>query len=461
MPEAKAPPGQCTAFGGLLVVAASALILLSAAIAVAEPEFRLVWSDEFEGPEIDLTKWTHEVNAWGGGNNELQFYTARPENSFIEDGKLVIRAIRETYTGVDERDGVVRTRNYTSARLNTRYKGDWLYGRFEVRAKSPRGQGLWPAAWMLPTDFDYGGWAASGEIDILEIRGDNTNEVLFSLHYGGPWPQNTYTTGSIQTPDVADDFHTYAIEWVPGEIRWFFDGELVQTRTSWWSTGGPFPAPFDRRFHFLLNLAVGGNFLQDPPPNPTYFPQDFVIDYVRVYEWTGGEGPPTSTPFHGEPFELPGRLQVQDYDLGGQGVAYFDTTPANLGGAYRPSESVDLEACTDVGGGFNLGWVAPGEWLHYSIESPGGAFQVQARVAANYAPGTARLRITSPDAEEAEVVDIAIPRTFGWQAWTTVDAGVVVLPPGGAMVRLEIIEGEFNMNWIEFTSAGSEKWIVY
>ena len=125
------------------------------------PGWNLVWSDEFDSPNIDLTKWEHEVNGEGGGNNELQYYTDRVLNSFIDDGKLVIRALKESYTGPDG------TREYTSARLRTKYKGDWKYGRFEISAKLPIGQGLWPAIWMLPTDWVYGGWAASGDLASL------------------------------------------------------------------------------------------------------------------------------------------------------------------------------------------------------------------------------------------------------------------------------------------------------
>ena len=133
----------------------------------------LVWSDEFEGTEIDQSKWSWETNCWGGGNNELQCYTDRDDNSFLRDGKLVIRAQKETFTGpavpLDWNSGAGdRTLPYTSARLRTLNKGDWTYGRFEIRAKLPGGQGVWPAIWMLPSDWVYGGWAASGEMDILE-----------------------------------------------------------------------------------------------------------------------------------------------------------------------------------------------------------------------------------------------------------------------------------------------------
>jgi len=253
--------------------------LIAAPHLSAAETWELVWSDEFDEPSINTSNWNHEVNAWGGGNNELQYYTARPENSFIRDGKLVIRAVRENFTGPEG------NRQYTSARLNTANKADFTYGRIEARIKVPSGQGLWPAFWMLPTDWEYGGWAASGEIDIMEYRGDLPNTLFGTIHYGGPWPNNTHTGTTIQTDtDLSQDFHTYAVEWEEGVIRWYFDGELYQTQTEWHSTAAPFPAPFDRRFHILLNVAVGGNFLPNPPPDADYFPQEMEVDWVRVYQ---------------------------------------------------------------------------------------------------------------------------------------------------------------------------------
>jgi len=254
------------------------------------PGWTLVWSDEFDGPNIDTSKWSHEVNGSGGGNNELQYYTARANNSFIENGNLVIQALEETFTGPDG------TRNYTSARMRTLNKGDWTYGRFEARMKLPYGQGLWPAFWMLPTDWVYGGWAASGEIDIMEIVGHEPNVLHGTIHYHGEWPNNWYSGGSYTLPsgDFSDDFHVFAIEWEEGEIRWYVDGILYSTKTSWDTTdGAPFPAPFDERFHILLNVAVGGNW-PGSPDGTTVFPQRMTVDYVRVYTPTSTTPPGTN-----------------------------------------------------------------------------------------------------------------------------------------------------------------------
>lgn len=255
------------------------LSLAGAAPAASLPGWRLVWADEFEGTGLDRTKWEWEVNARGGGNNELQYYTDRPENTRVADGVLTLTARQEDFTGPEG------TRQYTSARIRTKGKGDWRYGRIEARARLPVGQGIWPAIWMLPTDEAYGGWAGSGEIDIMEYLGQKPREVFGTLHYGGPWPRNVYSgkTYTLPTGTFADDFHVFAIEWEPGEIRWYVDGVHYQTQTEWRTEGAPFPAPFDQRFHLILNVAVGGN-LPGSPDETTPFPQSMVVDYVRVYQ---------------------------------------------------------------------------------------------------------------------------------------------------------------------------------
>lgn len=244
---------------------------------VGAAAWRMVWSDEFNGTSIDQNKWSFEVNGDGGGNNELQYYTARPENARLENGRLIIEARKEAYSG----------KQYTSARLRTKGKGDWLYGRFEARIKLPRGQGIWPAFWMLPTDNKYGTWAASGEIDIMEAVNTGAaggNAIYGSIHFGNTWPNNQYTTVAY-TPStsIADNYQTYAVEWEPRQIRWYVNNVLYSTQTQWNSGAGPYPAPFDERFHLLLNLAVGGNW-PGSPNSATVFPQRMEVDYVRVYQ---------------------------------------------------------------------------------------------------------------------------------------------------------------------------------
>lgn len=268
----------------------------------------LVWSDEFEGAAIDTSKWSHEQNCTGGGNNELQCYTNRAENSFVADGKLNIVARKETFSGPgkgDDEEGYSAadksvTRDYTSARLRSKNKGDWKYGRMEINAKMPQGQGVWPAIWMLPTEWKYGGWPMSGELDIFEAVNSNTpgfaNDIHGTLHYGRVWPNNVYTGDKYSPPtNIWEQFHTFAVEWEEGEIRWYVDDVhfATQTKNGWythyWSGSqegykiGEGDAPFNQLFHMILNVAVGGNW----PGNPnaqTSFPQTMEVDYVRVYQ---------------------------------------------------------------------------------------------------------------------------------------------------------------------------------
>jgi beta-glucanase (GH16 family) len=278
------------------------------------PKWKLTWSDEFDGKEVDRAKWDFEIgNGFytadktfisGWGNNELEYYTAEPKNVFVKEGMLHIQAVKEKHKGCD----------YTSARLKTRkVDGSALfnqkYGKFEFRAKLPKGKGVWPAIWMLPQEEKYGGWAASGEIDILEAKGHELTKVLGTLHFGSSWPANTHIGKDYVFPEkgTLTDFHVYTLEWEPGEIRWYVDEHLYQTQSFWWSSskkeGGkgakpekeadlnPWPAPFDQPFYLVMNVAVGGNF-PGKPDKTTEFPVEMVVDYVRVYEKAGGYDKP-------------------------------------------------------------------------------------------------------------------------------------------------------------------------
>ena len=264
----------------------SALLALAAALTgAATAQYQLVWEDRFDGNALDPAKWEPMIgtgcpNLCGWGNNELQYY--RAENATVSNGTLKITARQQNFGGAA----------YTSARLRTAGLAAFRYGRFEMRAKMPAGQGLWPAFWMLPEDNLYGGWAASGEIDVMEFLGHDIGRVYGTLHFGGSFPSNTSSGGSYVVPggNLTDDFHVYAVEWEPNEMRWYLDGQLYSVKNSWWSAGGPFPAPFDQRFHLLLNLAVGGNWPGSPNAS-TPFPSTLEVDYVRVFQ----EGAPDPT----------------------------------------------------------------------------------------------------------------------------------------------------------------------
>lgn len=241
--------------------------------------WKLVWNDEFDGKKLNYSKWEIEVNAFGGGNQEEQIYTDRSKNVRVENGLLIIEAHKDKA----EIAGTIRA--YSSGRIRSKNRGDWLYGRFEFRAKLPAGQGLWPAIWMLPTGEDYGTWAANGEIDILEFKGQEPKTAWGTLHFGGQWPNNKFqgTQYHLPTGSFTEEYHEFALEWEKGVMRWYVDGVLYQTQKEWHSENGKFPAPFDKPFHLVLNLAVGGGFV-GAPNSTTPFPSRFEVDWVRVYQ---------------------------------------------------------------------------------------------------------------------------------------------------------------------------------
>jgi len=237
--------------------------------------YQLVWSDEFNYIGLpDASKWSYDIGGSGWGNNEAQYYTgSRLKNSEVKGGYLYINAIKEDFEG----------KKYTSARLVTRTKGDWTYGRVEVKAKLPDGIGMWPAIWMLPTDWVYGGWPDSGEIDIMENLGYipyfisatvQTQSYNFRIN-----SQKQAITG---VPDCYSTFHKYILEWESGEIRIYVDSQLYLTFKNQ-ETG--FEAwPFDKQFHLILNVAIGGTFGGVQGIDDSIFPRSMVIDYVRVYQ---------------------------------------------------------------------------------------------------------------------------------------------------------------------------------
>lgn len=251
---------------------------------VREKKWILAWSDEFNGPNgsgVDATKWTLEVGGDGWGNQELEYYTNRPQNSRVQDGNLVIQAQTEKYKGPD---GV--TRDYTSARLKTAGKFSQAYGRFEARIKIPYGQGLWPAFWMLGDDIDRVGWPGCGEIDIMENIGKEPSMIHGSIH--GPGYVGDAIEAHYALPDkkrFANDFHIFAVEWEPQEIRFYVDSDLYATRTQAELRPGQ-RWVFDHPFFLLLNVAVGGDWPGNPDASTT-FPQTMLIDYVRVYRRSG------------------------------------------------------------------------------------------------------------------------------------------------------------------------------
>ncbi|MBC8423106.1 family 16 glycosylhydrolase [bacterium] len=512
---------------------AVALFLTVGFITPACATYSLVWSDEFDGASLNLGNWSADIgngcpDLCGWGNNELEYY--RAENVTVSGGNLVLTTLEEYYGGY----------SYTSGKVTSRDKQTFLYGRIEMRAKIPTGGGMWPAFWMMPQDDVYGGWAASGEIDIMEAA-NNTTSVGGTLHFGGSWPDNTSTGGSYSLggANFADDFHIYSIEWEPDVMRWYVDGVLYSTKVSsqWYTNAAPGNprAPFDQEFYIILNAAIGGNYTgcTDPGCITASLPQQFLIDYVRVYEdienvaptvtitspssgdnppagnitinatasdtdgsvitvefydgntylgedttapytftWTavadgcyaiiakavddlGGFGTDTvditvgtgcgQAPYLGSPFAFPVRIEAEDFDIGGEGIAYHDVYAGNTGAQYRLTEDVDIETCTDAGGGFNAGWILQDEWLEYTVSVPvAGEYTIETRVASLSVGGTFHLEFDGQD----KTGDVSVPVTGGWQTWTTVSTTATLASGTQVMRFVTTLEG-FNVNYFE------------
>jgi len=235
------------------------------------PGKTLVWSDEFDGDAIDLQNWTYDLGASGWGNQELQNYTSNSENSYVSDGNLFI---------VAKQEGI----HYSSARMKSIGLQEFQYGRIDVRAILPYGQGIWPAIWMLGANFPSSGWPSCGEIDIMELIGSSPNTVHGTIHFGADWTQHNYVGQGTSLPfgeTFADEFHVFSIDWSSEGITWYIDDQPFYSVTSGVTGGQPYP--FDNPFFFILNIAVGGQWPGYPDATTT-FPQFMAVDYVRVFQ---------------------------------------------------------------------------------------------------------------------------------------------------------------------------------
>lgn len=423
-------------------IIATALIGFSGTLASAQ-SYELVWSDEFDGNELDSSSWEYQIGTGtayglpaGWGNNELQYYTNLSSNVVVSDGSLKIIARQQSFGG----------RNYTSARIRTLGKREFLYGKIEARMKVPSTSGVWPAFWMLPTNSPYGGWASSGEIDIMESVNSATT-MHGTIHYGSNWPDNQRNGGSFSNgSDFADDFHVFSIEWEEDQIRWYIDGQQYHSVNSnqWFSSapaasGNP-RAPFDSEFHLLLNIAVGGDWPGSPDGSASY-PQTMEVDYVRVYE-------SQQAPFGAGPSPIPGMIEAEDFDLGTDGQSYQDCEPLNRGGSYRDT-GVDIQPSN--GGGFNVGWLCTDEWMEYTVDvQQAGEYQLDTRVASLSTGGLFRIQSSGVDITG----DLVIPVTNGWQNWTNVST-TVNLEAGEQVLRFlntSIPGQEYNLDRFEFTA---------
>lgn len=243
-------------------------------------QLKLVWADEFNYiGQPDSTKWSYDLgdgcpDVCGWGNNEAEFYTRDAKNVRVENDELIIEVLKDS----------AGSKAYTSTRMVSKFKGDWLYGRIEVKARLPRGRGTWPAIWMLSTDWKYGGWPASGEIDVMEHVGYDPGVVHGTIHTEAyNHLKGTQKEGKITIADAQDAFHVYAIEWTKDKIDFFVDDKMYHSVSSNPKDG--FKGwPFDQRFHLIMNVAVGGNWGGQQGIDDSIWPQRMVVDYVRVYQ---------------------------------------------------------------------------------------------------------------------------------------------------------------------------------
>mgnify|MGYP005769508699 CR=1 FL=1 len=251
-----------------------------------------VWGDEFDGDSLNRDDWNVETHEKGWVNSELQEYVDSGENIQVKDGKLVINPVKKV-SSIESNDAASTKEvvSYTSGRVSTQNKQTFTYGRFECRAKVPKGQGYLPAFWLMANDENlYGQWPRCGEIDCMEVMGQETNKAYGTVHYGNPHAQSqgTYYTGENES-DFSDDFHVFTCDWEPGKITWYVDGVKYHEENDWHSTTVgqgtlAYPAPFDQPFYIILNLAVGGSWVGNPNDETSFENNPYEIDYVRVYQ---------------------------------------------------------------------------------------------------------------------------------------------------------------------------------
>ena len=376
--------------------------------------YGLTWSDEFSGTDINTNYWGFDIGGNGWGNNELQYYTNR--NAYLKDGMLVIRAQQESYSG----------RNYTSARLKTQGKQNFQYGRIDIRARMPEGQGIWPALWMLGKNITEVSWPYCGEVDIMEMVGGGSgkdNRVLGTAHWnvGGlttDYSPTYFGNTKSMSENLSNNFHVYSIVWDSNRIKWYIDDVQYHIMSIDDSAS---LAAFQKEFFFIFNIAVGGN-LPGNPNTSTVFPQRLLVDYVRVFQDengnTGGES--------GSTYPVPGLIEAEDYsDMSG----------------------IQIETTTDTGGGSNIGYVDTGDWVEFSLDvATEGSYLIEYRVASDVGSAGFQVLIDGTQIDTQTVED-----TGGWQSWRT-NSATVNLTAGEQTLRLDAIGNEWNLNWIKFST---------
>jgi beta-glucanase (GH16 family) len=409
----------------------SVLLLLSAQSVMADPQWTLVWDAEFKGPansSPDPTYWTYDTGGGGWGNGELETYTNTTANAYQDgNGHLVIQAL-------------YNNGNYTSARMKTQGVFDQAYGLIEASIQLPAGgSGIWPAFWMLGQNIGSVGWPACGEIDMME-DGLPWSNTVFGGHVHGPMPgggdynggAGAGTNTTLPSGTVNSGFHTYGVQWSPNQIQFFVDGSIYQTLTP---SNVPGTWVFGHPFFILLNLAVGG---PSGSPGGTAFPQQMLVNYVRVYKLTDNG----TSPHNGAAATVPGTVQAENYDTyndstdptePGEGFAYNALQTGNTSGQYRTGDAVSIENCSDAGGGYDVDWTSPGQWMQYTLNvAQSGSYNIDARVSSSGQGGTFHF-----DLDGTPITgEMTCPDTGGWQNWQDVVAGAGSISAGQHVLLL-------------------------
>ncbi len=457
------------------------------------------WADEFNGTQVDTSKWNFQVGGSGWGNGEAQYYT-NGTNASVQNGHLVIEARQQT----------VGSNQYTSSRMNTSNKGDFLYGRIEIRAKLPSTGGTWPAIWTLPTNWSYGNWPDCGEIDIMEHRGNYLNYVFGTIHTGAyNHLYGTDQSGGKFFTDVVNTFHTYTLEWYPDHLDWYYDDEIIFTFENEYKTFSEWP--YDIPHHLLLNIAVGGS-LGGTINHSGVWPQQMVVDFVRVYDFDLGANdsiPPTDPSnlqanVSGVTVDLSWDLStdneyveryyiyqdsvlidsvsgsettlkylqpltqytfgVQAKDFGGN-LSSIVSTVATTGdlneiaipGVFEAEDYIYMngmqtESCQDVGGGLNMGYIDEGDWLEYYIDvATAGTYYLTTRSAAAWKNGNFEVL----DEAGSTLVTVFTPNTGGWQIWENSVSGGFYLDVGIQLIKIRSLTNEYNLNSFAITANSS------
>ena len=417
---------------------------------------QLLWSEEFNSGSLPNSEiWSYDTGDSGWGNAELQDYTTSSSNVKVENGNLVITAIKSG--------------NYiSSGRIKTIDKFHFKYGTVEARIQTPDLEnGLWPAFWLMGNNYSQVGWPLCGEIDVMEMGsasaisdGVINRRVSSAAHWHpqGDYPQYTYSRSRTMLSDIDNTYVIYRMEWTPTEIKTYINNQWIWTI----DTTPSDLFMFQESFFFILNLAVGGNYpgiwnkSQITALNGSNnYQAEYKVDYIRIYDngYTelGGTSQATQDPYLGSPIALPGTLEVEYYDTGGQNVAYYDTSTANEGDQYgntfRSDEGVDLGSNGE--GGISLGWAAAGEWLEYTVDVDANSteFEVSARVALGQSgTGSFRLEVDGQSIGDS----ITVPNTGGWQTWTEVTEDVT-MNAGEQILRVYIENGPMNLDRLVFT----------